>query len=472
MYDWIYYLAFVIVFYTAWGIGANDCANSFATSVGAKVLTLRQAVLIAAVFEFGGALLMGSHVTDTVRKQIVDIDLFRNDPGSLMFGMLCSDLAAGIWLMVATFLKLPVSTTHSTVGAIMGFALAANGASGVNQTKVTQIILSWIASPLISGLITFAFFTFIKRQALVKDDPVKRLLRIFPIITSATFFINAFFIIYKGTPALGLKDTPLEVGLLGAAGVGLVAGMVGWKISPWLDRRVKQAEKGSRTDRPVPRTPSKIELEIEDSNRNQKAEELQGYVHSIKEDIKNENIYQLYRTADSYHPEAEQMCSYLQIITACLSAFAHGANDVANAIGPFATIVAIHSTGQIPEKSQVPIWILAIGGAGIVVGLWTWGYKIIDRIGKELTKISPSRGFTIELGAATTVVVASRIGIPVSTTHCQVGSVVGCGLTNGCNNIDWKLFRNIIISWVVTLPVAGLLSAGFFAFGYYSPSAG
>jgi len=467
MYEWIFYIGIGVVLFTSWGIGANDCANSFATSVGAKVLSLKQAVIIAAIFEFLGAFLMGSHVTDTVRKKIVDINVFIDDPYMLMFGMLTSDLAAGIWLFIATKFKLPVSTTHSTIGAIIGFALAASGTNGVNTGKIIEIIISWVTSPFISGVITFILFTLVKHCALKKPNPKSALFKIFPLLIGLTIFINSFFIIYKGTPALGLQDTELWIGIVASLSIAIVTSILSILAIPYLKKKLS-----NEIEITIPPISSldNISIDITDENREQKVIELREHVKTLNTEIKNNKIKVIHSTAEVYDKKAEKLCSYLQVFTACFSAFAHGANDVANAIGPFCTIYAVYATGVISKKTVVPIWILAIGGVGIVCGLAMWGYKIIDRIGKEITKVSPSRGCSIELGAATTVVVASRIGIPVSTTHCQIGSVVGCGLANGKNNINWKTMGHIVLSWIVTLPITALISATIFSFGYYSPS--
>jgi solute carrier family 20 (sodium-dependent phosphate transporter) len=538
MYLWIFICGLFFAFYNAWGIGANDCANSFATSVGAKVLTLRQAVIIAAIFEFAGAVLMGSHVTNIIRKKIVELDIFEDNPGSLMFGMLCADLSSAIWLTIGTYFKLPVSTTHSIIGAIIGFSLAFGGVDAVNWEKVGLIVASWVASPFLAGLFSSAFFTIINNVIFKSNNPIKRILNLFPILTFFTFFINVLFIIYKGSPQLELDELPFWLCFIISFTISSATGLLSYFFYiPYVKHKtnlnenlaiegvqIEDAEEvNERTESYLDaNTPPALELDESGTlntetdtdtditqnintrnNRNNSNDETSSTNEtestnetasnndlkyndnvSIKDNIQNaqahvkrlegielENkIESLHENADNLDPKADQLCSWMQIITACFSSFAHGSNDVANAIAPLATIYHIYRYESITKTADVPIWILLLGGIGIVFGLSTWGYKIINRMGRELTKITPSRGFIIELSAALTVVIASRAEIPVSTTHCQVGSIVGCGLVGGTKNIQWPLLKNILASWLITLPFTGLLSAALFSYGYYSPN--
>ena len=509
MFLWILVFGSFISFYNAWGIGANDCANSFATSVGAKVLTLKQAILVAAVFEFLGAFLMGSHVTSAIRKKIVSIDIFEDEPGALMFGMLCSNMAAGIWLNVATYFKYPVSTTHSIIGAIIGFSLAYGGKDAIVWKSVGFIVLSWFVSPILAGLFAYIVYVTIKKYVFNSNNPVDNTLIIFPILTFFTFMINTFFIFYKGTPQLKLDDLPIWISVVTSLSISTFFALLSWYFFvPYL--RKKYLKEKNKEQTPIQilkntlRNDPVLNLErinIEETNIdemdeiNENIEELKFNNVKIRDcklyssDLDNQKnisrlknfseylssketakkIELLHKNAVKIDPDADKLCSSLQVITACFSSFAHGANDVANAIAPLATIYAIYESGKVEKKSNVPLWVLFIGGFGIVVGLATWGYKIIERIGKELTKITPSRGFIIELAAATTTVVASRAELPVSTTHCQIGSVIGCGLGDKKNNVEWELIKGIILSWFITLPVSGFLSAGLFSFGYYAP---
>jgi solute carrier family 20 (sodium-dependent phosphate transporter) len=492
MYTWIFVSGIIFTFYNAWGGGANDCANSFATAVGSKTLTLKQAVLVATIFEFTGAVLMGSHVTDAVRKNIVSEDLFTNNPGALMFGMLCANLASALWLTFATYLKWPVSTTHSIIGAIIGFSLAYGGADGINWDKVGLIVASWFASPIIAGVFSLTTFTLIKKFVFDTVNPYERTARIFPVLTFITFFINSLFIIYKGSPQLNLDEMPIGDSIGISIGIAAGTGLISWFIYvPYAKRKVEMSNtiELDRIDEMDSRTGSytdALQIEntvtesiVDDNLENGGAESVEDTdtieyhnkrVKELQRAKKDTIIKKLHDNAYKIDAKSDQLCSWLQIFTSCFSSFAHGSNDVANAVAPLATIFSIYQYNEIMEETAVPIWVLVLGGAGIVLGLATWGYKIIDRIGRELTKVSPSRGFIIELSAAITVIIASRTELPVSTTHCQVGSVVGCGISGGKANVQWKLLKGILWSWFITVPVTGFLSAGLFSFGYFAPS--
>lgn len=493
MYEWIFICGILFALYNAWGIGANDCANSFATSVGSGVLTLKKAVLVAAIFEFSGAVLMGSHVTDTVRKTIVDVNIFNENPGALMYGMLCADLASAIWLTLATYLKYPVSTTHSIIGAIIGFSLAYGGSDAADWEKIGYIVLSWIASPLLAGLFAFVIFYSIQHFIFGSNKPFEYTLILFPVLTFFTFFINVLFIIYKGTPNLELDEMALWKCILISFSIGTITAIIAqYLYIPYVKKQLRDNEPEQINNLPEVRTKSyreatnSIQLEElgetstdeqhdtdfsydKEKSLKQNIEECKQFTSYLETKQNNKLVEELHSNAVPIDSKSDQLCSWIQIITACFSSFAHGSNDVANAIAPLATIYAIYQDGYFKETSNIPIWVLVLGGVGIVLGLATWGYKIIDRIGKELTKITPSRGFVVELSAATTVIIASRAEIPVSTTHCQVGSILGCGMAGGLKNIKWSLVRGILFSWFITLPFTGLLSAGLFSFGFYGP---
>ena len=390
---WIPIVGGFVAFFTAWGIGANDCANSFATSVGAKVITLKQALVISAIFEFSGAFLMGSHVTDTVRKKIIDQSLFLDDPNVLMFGMLCSCIATGIWLTIATYFKYPVSTTHSTIGAICGFAIASKGINSINGMKILEIVISWFLSPLLTGIFALSFFIFIRNVALRRPQSVKALLILFPFLTFITMSINSFFIIYKGTPALGLKDTPLITGLIYSfstgGGFAIITQIV---VVPYLKKRINSVTPNNITHITNNTTnDNNHEMNVIDDisdindsipalynnsvSRIENIKDIKTYLFELEKLEEDEKIQRLHENAEVFDYKTEKLCSLFQVSTACFSAFAHGANDVANAIAPFATIIAIYNTGTVNNKSEVPIWILAIGGGGMVVGLGTWDTK-------------------------------------------------------------------------------------------------
>ena len=533
MYFWFLIVGGFISFFNAWGIGANDCANSFATSVGSGVLTLKKALIIAGIFEFLGSLLMGALVSDTVRKKIVDISIYESNPYALMLGMLTANFSAGIWLTIASYFRYPVSTTHSIIGAIIGFSMAYGGTGAVAWNSVGFVVLSWILSPILSGLFSFVFYYLCKRFVFTKDNAYNLTLQIFPVLIFSTFLINTFFIFYKGSPQYNLKDLPPWISVTISLSISVFLGLLTYFLYvPYIRKKInnmfnlpensndvsnstttveelemegiksdkvmeiknetgeshtdvidvdevkssvvepeRKSASGSQTENTLSRSSDSFENFEYDNTKTMKEniKRSSEYTKEMKDHLENSIIEDLHKNAIEYDPKVERACTWLQVITACFSAFTHGANDVANSIAPFATVYAIQTTSQISPKSEIPIWMLAMGGIGIMVGLGTWGYKIIKRIGSELTKITPSRGFIIELSDALAVLIATQIKMPVSTTHCQVGSVVGCGLADGKGNVKWSLVKNIVYSWIITLPVTGFISAGLFSYAYYSP---
>jgi len=402
----VLWVAGALAMYMAWAIGANDVANAMGTSVGSGALTFRRAVIVAAVFELSGALFAGAHVTDTVRKGMLDMQLVQADPLLLLYGMLGALAAAATLLAVATAYGLPVSTTHSIVGAIIGFGAVALGVDAVNWGKVAQIVVSWVTSPLIGGVIAFLTFNLVRHLILDRDDPFESARR-----TGPFFFFFVTFVITLVTLFKGLKNLNLDYDLSGALIRSLAVGVVGGGFGWWVIHRVKRA--------------------------------------SVDSD-------------DRRFAGVERIFVVLQIMTACAVAFAHGSNDVANSIGPLAAIAAVVRGADLTQKAPVEIWMLMIGGIGIVVGLTTWGYRVMETVGRKITELTPSRGFSAELAAALTIVLASRFGIPVSTTHILVGSVLGVGLARGIGALDLRVVGRILVSWVATLPIAATLSIFFF----------
>ena len=399
------WLVGVLALYMAWAIGANDVANAMGTSVGSGALTIGSAIVVAAVFEFSGAFLAGGHVTDTVRKGMLDMELV--SPDTLKYGMLAALAAAGTLLVGATRYGLPVSTTHSIVGAIVGFGAVAIGPAAVNWGKVGQIVASWLTSPLLSSVMAFMLFQFTRAVVLDKDDPIKQVRKVGPFFFFYVFFIFGLVTLFKGIKNLNL-DLDLPQALAGSFALGLLGVAVG---AFFLNRVEGEAVPGRR---------------------------FSG---------------------------VERVFVVLQVLTACAVAFAQGSNDVANAIGPLAAVVSvIQGGGEIMDKAPVAPWMLAIGGLGIVVGLATWGYRVMETVGKKITELTPSRGFAASLAAATTIVLASRLGMPVSTTHTLVGAVLGVGLARGIGAIDLRVVGNIILSWIATLPIAAGLAIFFFYF--------
>ena len=399
------WVAGILALYMAWAIGANDVANAMGTSVGSGALTVWGAILVAAIFEFAGAFFAGGHVTDTVRKGMLDVSLVDRD--QLIYGMLGSLAAAGTLLVGATWFGLPVSTTHAIVGAIVGFGVVSVGPEVVNWGKIGQIVLSWLTSPLIAGVFAYVIFQFTRAKVLDTKDPVAQIRKLGPI-----FFFLVFFIIGLVTLFKGLKPLKLNLELTEALMGSILLGFIGAGVGVFFIRRVELGQ----------------------------------------EDPKHR------------FSRVEKIFVVLQILTACAIAFAHGSNDVANAIGPLAAISSAISGADLGGKASVSPWMLAIGGIGIVFGLATWGYRVMETVGKRITELTPSRGFAAQLAAATTIVVASRLGIPVSTTHTLVGAVLGVGLARGISALDMRVVGKIIASWVATLPIAAGLSMFFYFF--------
>ena len=399
-------LAGVFGLFMAWGIGANDVANAMATSVGSGALRIKQAVILAAIFEFAGAYLAGGEVTKTIRKGIVEPDAFTADPNLLIWGMLAALLAAGTWLLIASRKGWPVSTTHSIVGAVVGFAAVGIGMEAVNWGKVGTIVMSWVVSPLLAGTLAFIIFRTIQKLILNAENPVQSAIKYGPYYLFLVGFVIALVTIKKGLKHIGL-DIDAEHAFFYASLVGIVVAIAG----SFLIRKVKI---------------------------NPKADKKFHYAN------------------------VEKIFAVLMIFTASAMAFAHGSNDVANAVGPMAAVISTAQTGMIASKSALPSWVLLLGGIGIVIGLATFGYKVIATVGKKITELTPSRGFAAEIAAAGTVVLASFTGIPISTTHTLVGAILGVGFARGIGAIDMRVVGNIFMSWVVTLPAGAFLAILFF----------
>ena len=460
-------LALGFGFYMAWNIGANDVANAMGTSIGSGALTLKKAVLIAAVFEFSGAFLVGSHVTETVRKGIIDLSIFtemENGTNILMYGMLASLLAAGAWLQIASYFGWPVSTTHSIVGAIVGFGIVAGGAAGVDWVKIGTIVMSWAISPLLSGTIAFVVFSVIRHSMINVPNPVQATKRWAPAFIFLVFAILALVTFFKGLKNLHLNLSFSEA-LTIATGIGLVAAIIGWllirRIYPLVDEETTIPLAAISVDlRSMARLTRRIQSKT--------TKEAEGYIGDIQEHVElltnmvERSEAQMQTRGDFQF--VEKIFTHLQVMSACFVAFAHGANDVANAIGPLAAIVSIVNGGAnaLVDQTPVPVWILGLGGIGIVIGLSTWGWRVIETIGKKITELTPTRGFSADFAAATTIVLASRLRIPISTTHTLVGGVLGVGIARGIESLNPRVVRDIFTSWIVTLPAGAGMSIVFF----------
>ena len=399
-------LAAVFGVFMAWGIGANDVANAMATSVGSKALTIRQAIMVAAVFEFLGAVLAGGGVTSTIRRGIVEPELLAESPELLIYGMLSALLAAGTWLLIASRKGWPVSTTHSIVGAIIGFAAVGIGVEAVQWAKVTTIVASWVVSPVMAGVIAFLIYMSVHYLILNHDDPLARARRFVPVYIFLAAFSITLVTILKGLTHVGL-DFSMQFSYLLASSIAITIAVIGGIAI----RRIKPDPAAGK---------------------------------------------------DQDFLTVERVFAVLMVVTACSMAFAHGSNDVANAIGPLAAVVSVAQTGVVGASAALPVWILVLGGTGIVIGLATYGVNVIATVGKKITELTPSRGFAAELAAATTIVIASGTGLPVSTTHTLVGAVLGVGIARGIEAIDLGVVGRVFLSWVVTIPAGAVLAIVFF----------
>ncbi|KAM6389805.1 sodium-dependent phosphate transporter 1-like [Rhynochetos jubatus] len=642
---WMLVLGFIIAFVLAFSVGANDVANSFGTAVGSGVVTLRQACILASIFETVGSVLLGAKVSETIRKGLIDVNMYNSMQQLLMAGSISAMFGSAVWQLVASFLKLPISGTHCIVGATIGFSLVAKGQEGVKWSELLKIVLSWFISPLLSGIMSAILFFLVRRFILRKADPVPNGLRALPIFYACTVGINLFSIMYTGAPLLGFDKLPLWGILLISAGSAVVCALVVWFfVCPRMKKKIEQEIKLSPSESPLMeknislkeeheepkaplgdaknplavgsalphraaveermvsfnlgdleeapeqerlpsldlketsidsgtvRLPSGNLVQLSQAVGHQLSSSGQYQYHTVHKDsglykellhklhlakmgdcmgdsgdkpLRRNNSYTSYTMAicgmpldslrakdgeeaekltwpaadtkkrvrmDSYtsycnavadthpaadvdlntaqvekgvsdhkgtggsleewhdqdKPEVSLLFQFLQILTACFGSFAHGGNDVSNAIGPLVALYLVYQTGDVATKAATPIWLLLYGGAGICIGLWVWGRRVIQTMGKDLTPITPSSGFSIELASALTVVIASNIGLPISTTHCKVGSVVSVGWLRSRKAVDWRLFRNIFMAWFVTVPISGLISAAIMAVFKYA----
>ena len=508
-YIWIVIVGGLFSFISAMGIGANDVANSFATSVGSKSLTLKQAVILACIFETSGAILMGSHVSETIRKGIADYECFKEDPYTLMYGSMWVCFSVASWLFTASYFEMPVSTTHSCIGGMIGMTIAIKGTDCViwyveKDTfpyigGVSGMVISWFISPILSAIISSSLYISIRYFILRRRFEEKYIYYAFPILIGFTMTLNTFFIIYKGAKGLNLDDTPLNIVLLTSFGIGILCSIIIIPILPKIYKYIEDKNKNNEI----------IET-IQPINKIIKNADFVYYTHNIdntytysysdntaiisiyspdnfkkneidKTSIENKDndiINLIHNNAEVFDIRTEEFFKYLQIFTASCSAFSHGANDVANAIGPFAAIYTIYLEGDVSEDSVMnnnAYWILTMGGIGISTGLLLYGYKIIQAIGVKLCKITPSRGAIIELSAALVTIFGSRLKIPLSTTHCQVGAICGIGVLesswkDNIYGINTKILYKTMFGWVITCIFVGLITGILTAQGIYAPS--
>ncbi len=398
-------LAAIFGFYMAWNIGANDVANAMGTSVGARSLSFKEAIIVAAIFEFLGAMLVGNHVSLTIAKGIVNPHDYASHAATFAYGMLATLLSAALWVNLATKLGMPVSTTHSIVGGVIGFGIVSHGFSSIKWGKLVTIVASWVVSPISGGIISFVIFMLIARLILANEKPVVAAKRYAPFLAFLVAIVLVFSMLYKG-----LKNLHLNLPFMQALGLAILVGVVFAFFIFLIVARIP-------TDSKLP-----------------------------------------YKRR---YPQVERVFAILQVITASYMAFSHGANDVANAVGPL--MGAVYASALTHKASiSMPLWVLSVGAVGIVVGLSMYGYKVILVVGRKITDMTPSRGFAAEFGAATTVLVCSKLGLPISTTHTLVGAVIGVGLARGLGALNAKVLKDVMVSWLLTIPIAAALSAGIF----------
>lgn len=446
----------------AWSIGANDVANAMGTSVGSRALTLKQAVMVAAVLEFCGAFFFGSHVSETVQSGIIDPAVFVGNSKLFVYGMLSALIATGFWLQVASYFGWPVSTTHSIVGALVGFGAIIGGVQAIYWDNVFYIVTSWVISPIMGGILAFFLFSLLRKQIFYKANPALAAKKLTPWLAFAVFALLSQTLLYEGLHTFSL---PFFQALLISLGVGAFVAILCILLLRSLPVTAKpqlvhheylaSASRGLRkAHKHLQRLQTTATGEVQNRVTNL-LHELQDLSQELKPREELDYIH-------SEYSEVEKIFGYLQIVTACMMAFAHGANDVANAIGPISASIHVLKTGTLTPAGDIPTWILGLGGIGIVVGLATWGWRVIETIGRKITELTPSRGFAAEFGAAITILLASRLGLPISTTHTLVGAVIGVGMARGIEALNLNTMRDIVVSWVVTIPAGAILTVAIY----------
>lgn len=444
-------------FYMAWNIGANDVSNAMGTSVGSGALTLFKAVIIAGILEFCGAFFLGGNVSRTMQQGIVNPDIFAHNPQILLFGMLSALISTAVWLQIASYFGWPVSTTHAIIGALIGFGALIGGVDAVHWSEVGRIALSWVISPALSGLFAYLIFSTLQRKILFAMNPINATRKLIPILVFIVLLVFTLSVLMNGMGSLHVKLSSLETLLIGC-GIGLVGAFISFFILRRIYLPQEQAVSANTSQQvfslnKAVRHLKRVKLTSKGERRDQVSRilrEVEDYAEEVRE---HSNLY----TASSDYKIVEKMFASLQILSAAYVAFAHGANDVANAIGPVAAALEIIRKGGLSMTAHVPAWLLAMGGVGIVVGLATWGWRVMETIGRKITELTPTRGFSAEFGAAITILVASKFGLPISTTHCIVGAVLGVGLARGISALNIRVLRDIVLSWIITIPSSAIV---------------
>ncbi|MCX6988688.1 MAG: inorganic phosphate transporter [Chlamydiae bacterium] len=452
-------LVLIIGFYMSWNIGANDVSNAMGTSVGSGALTLRRAVILAAILEFSGAFFVGSNVSETMQRGLINTDMFLAEPMILVLGMSAALMSTSLWLQIASYYGWPVSTTHAIVGSIIGFGAVVGGVEAVRWEEVISIFASWVLSPLISAIISYTLFYALQRKILFAMNPAKATVRMLPYLTMIVFGVFTLSLTLNG-----IDNLNIHVNFSQAILIALGSSAIAFAVTYLLVRRKGTVAPYEATTMHSPQSVVSLNKALKHLHRvhANTVEDAHDKVAHLITDIKTLS-YTLRKETNfteraSEYKTVENKFVYLQILSACFVAFAHGANDVANAIGPVAAVLDIIKNGAISDVSVVPSWLLAFGGIGIVIGLATWGWRVIETIGKKITELTPTRGFCAEFGAATTILLASKCGLPISTTHCLVGAVLGVGLARGIKALNLSMLKDIVLSWIITIPASAIMS--------------
>ncbi|KAJ9065329.1 hypothetical protein DSO57_1020821 [Entomophthora muscae] len=470
-YTWLFGITCVWACIDSYGIGANDVANSFSTSVGAKTLTLKQACMIASVTEMAGAYLLGANTASTLSKSVIKIELFKHKPELLMLAMFCALVGSSTWTLTATRMGWPVSTSHAIIGALIGVGIAGFGPQAIiwGFDGVARIVSSWFISPLAAGLVASVIFVTTRSLVLKHDNSFERGLRAIPIYFGATALIDASYVLLRNDA--NTLDTAAIIKISTCVIISLAVTLFCWfMFVPFIRRKLLVGENLRWFHvfvipfLPTQQLVSDMSIEAPKDKAPQEPRgmfgKLKAHIHKVLNveihQTHDEHVQRVMDTAERYDPNTEYMYSILQIATACMSSFAHGSNDIANAVGPLSTVYHVWSQGRIPSEITIPSWVLLMGGLAMDVGLLTYGYKIFQSLGAKITYLSPSRGFSMELGTSLTVVSCSRLGLPVSTTHCITGATAAVGLCNGsASSINWRMLGWCFFSWFLTLPAAG-----------------
>ncbi|VDK80560.1 unnamed protein product [Litomosoides sigmodontis] len=476
---WALVLGIVLAFVLGFAMGANDVANAFGTSVGSGVLTLQRAYVLAIIFESLGAILVGYNVTDTMRKDVIDLSLYSDTPKELLVGQVAILAGCSTWLLIATFAQLPVSTTHSITGATVGFGLITKGAQGIQWWTIFNIGVSWIISPLLSGIVSSVLYIVVDFTVIRRRNPFESGLLVLPYFYWFCIAFNTFAVSFQGSKVLHLASLPFGLCLLISIAVATVGALIVRflmipQLRKWIEKKeVGEVDLSTSIDLPsiTREVPIKIkhgivQIYIPHNNNGLPQNEANSSKTTVKKersisDLKHFVQWLLPDGKRESDPKTTLIFSSIQAFTACFAGFAHGANDVANAIAPLAALLSIYTEVDVQQKSETSIYILMYGVLAICIGLLVLGHKVIRTVGTEMSDINPASGFTIEFGAAVTALLASKAGLPISTTHCLVGSVVTVGVMKShIGGVQWRIFRNIILSWVITLPASGIVAAG------------